>query len=119
MLELSFHELIQIFYFSSSDGDVSHFKNNYTVLNLLHHNNNFCLKAVWTFFATGHGKGPCDGIGAAVKSTATLAVVGYPHIEAMLYTHIMQILRSQNESNREVSNNCYRFLEPIYVSNIV
>ncbi|CAF4664660.1 unnamed protein product [Rotaria sp. Silwood2] len=31
----------------------------------------FHIEASWTFSASGHGKGPCDGIGAVVKSTAT------------------------------------------------
>ncbi len=31
----------------------------------------FSLKAAWTYSASGHGKGPCDGLGAVVKSTAT------------------------------------------------
>jgi len=29
------------------------------------------MEASWTFSASGHGKGPCDGIGATVKSVAT------------------------------------------------
>ena len=66
---------IKIFYYSiisnflSSDGAASHFKNNYTIMNLLHHKKDFDIDTVWTFSATGHGKGPCDGIGATVKAT--------------------------------------------------
>lgn len=41
------------------------------MLNLTHHERDFGLKATWTFSATSHGKGPVDGIGAAVKSRAT------------------------------------------------
>ncbi|CAF4961392.1 unnamed protein product, partial [Rotaria socialis] len=39
--------------------------------NLAHHHADFNIVASWTFSATGHGKGPCDGVGAVVKSTAT------------------------------------------------
>ena len=38
---------------------------------MVHHKKDFGLEASWTFTATSHGKGPCDGIGASVKSTAT------------------------------------------------
>ena len=41
------------------------------LINLAYHKNDFDLDACWTFSATGHGKGPCDGIGASVKATAT------------------------------------------------
>lgn len=39
--------------------------------NLAYHHSDFSLLGSWTFSATGHGKGPCDGVGAVVKSTAT------------------------------------------------
>ena len=39
--------------------------------NLVNHHADFHIQASWIFSAAGHGKGPCDGIGAAVKSTAT------------------------------------------------
>jgi hypothetical protein len=41
------------------------------MMNLTYHENDFGLTASWTFSATSHGKGPVDGIGAAVKSRAT------------------------------------------------
>jgi len=40
------------------------------MLNLAKHKSDFGLDACWTFSATGHGKGPGDGIGAVLKSTA-------------------------------------------------
>ncbi|CAF3077019.1 unnamed protein product [Rotaria socialis] len=54
-----------------SDGASAHFKNKYNMYNLAHHHADFNIVASWTFSATGHGKGPCDGVGAVVKSTAT------------------------------------------------
>ena len=76
MLTLSSRDIPQILYnFSFSDGASSHFKNNYTLLNLLYYKKDFGLEAAWTFSATGHGKGPCNSIGATVKATATRAAL--------------------------------------------
>ena len=47
---------IIIFSFIYSDGAASHFKNNYTLMNLLYHKKDFDLEAAWTFSLTGHGK---------------------------------------------------------------
>ncbi|CAF4494941.1 unnamed protein product, partial [Rotaria sp. Silwood2] len=55
-LRKEYHNIIKINYVS--DGASAHFKN-------------FHIEASWTFSASGHGKGPCDGIGAVVKPTAT------------------------------------------------
>ena len=41
------------------------------MLNLTYHQFEFHLPALWTFSATSYGKGPVDGIGAAIKSRAT------------------------------------------------
>ena len=38
---------------------------------MANHRADFHIQASWTISAAGHGKGPCDGIGAVVKSTAT------------------------------------------------
>ena len=54
-----------------TDGGPAHFKNRYNILNLTHHEIDFDVPTVWTFSATSHGKGPVDGLGAALKSTAT------------------------------------------------
>ena len=43
----------------------------YNLYNLAHHHADFNFQATWTYSATGHGKGPCDGLGVVVKSTAT------------------------------------------------
>ena len=58
---------------SFSDGASAHFKNNASILNLVHHRNDFGLDACWTFTVTAHGKGAGDGIGATLKSTARRA----------------------------------------------
>ncbi len=54
-----------------TDGGPAHFKNRYNILNLSFHQTDFGVHAIWTFSATSHGKGPVDGLGAAIKSTAT------------------------------------------------
>ena len=50
-----------------SDGASQHFKNNKSILNLTYHQSDFGVPASWTFSSTAHGKGPMDGIGAAIK----------------------------------------------------
>ncbi|CAF4104405.1 unnamed protein product, partial [Rotaria sordida] len=58
-----------------SDGASNHFKNNFNILNLTHHKDDFGLDACWTFSSTAHGKGPCDGLGASVKYAATRSII--------------------------------------------
>ena len=55
----------KIFYFS--DGAASQYKNYKNLSNLCHHEQDYGLPAEWHFFATSHGKSPCDGIGGTVK----------------------------------------------------
>lgn len=50
-----------------SDGCAGQYKNCKNFLNLCFHERDFSLKASWAFFATSHGKSPCDGIGGTVK----------------------------------------------------
>ncbi len=45
-------------------------------MNLTYHEVDFGIAASWTFSATSHGKGPVDGIGAAIKSRATRYLLG-------------------------------------------
>ena len=50
-----------------SDGCAAQFKNLKNFINLCHHSKDFDLSAEWVFFATSHGKSPCDGISGTVK----------------------------------------------------
>lgn len=61
----------KVIYFS--DGAVTHFKNRKNLINLCYHFEDFQLDAEWNFFATAHGKGSVDGIGATVKRTVSRA----------------------------------------------
>jgi len=58
-------QIHRIIYFS--DGAASQYKNYKNLINLVHHEADFGIKAEWHFFATSHGKSPCDGIGGTVK----------------------------------------------------
>ena len=64
----SSHKITKIFYFS--DGCAAQYKNRKNFINLCYHKNDFDIEAEWHFFATSHGKGPCDGIGGTVKRLA-------------------------------------------------
>ena len=51
-----------------SDGAPSHFKNCYSLSNLLLLERETAMKHSWNFFSPGHGKGAADGIGGNVKN---------------------------------------------------
>ena len=59
----------EIVYFS--DGAGSQYKNFKNFNNLMHHSEDFGIKASWNFYATSHGKNTCDGIGGTVKRLAS------------------------------------------------
>lgn len=50
-----------------TDGCAAQYKNCKSFYNLSNHVNDFGVDASWSFFATSHGKSPCDGIGGTVK----------------------------------------------------
>ena len=54
-----------IHYFS--DGCAGQYKNRKHFYNLCFHASDFAVNCEWNFFATSHGKSPCDGIGGTVK----------------------------------------------------
>ncbi|XP_071950769.1 uncharacterized protein [Antedon mediterranea] len=55
----------KIVYFS--DGAASQYKNYKNWTNICFHKKDHGLHAEWHFFATSHGKSPCDGIGGTTK----------------------------------------------------
>ena len=67
----------KIIYFS--DGAAAQYKNRKNFLNLCHHKSDFGIDAEWHFFATSHGKGPCDGLGGTVKRLAARASLQQPY----------------------------------------
>lgn len=50
-----------------SDGCAAKFKNRFNFMNIYLYENDFMLKAEWSFFATSHGKTEYGGIGENVK----------------------------------------------------
>ena len=73
-------EIIQfrkVIYFS--DGAASQYKNRENFINLANHEADFGMPADWHFFATSHGKGPCDGVGGTVKGLAARANLQRPY----------------------------------------
>ncbi|XP_044577453.1 uncharacterized protein LOC123260425 [Cotesia glomerata] len=70
-LKKKFAVINTIFYFS--DGAPQQFKNNKAFTNLCYHYADFEINAEWHFFATAHGKGPCDGLAGSLKRYAARA----------------------------------------------
>jgi len=58
-------DLNKVIYFS--DGAAAQYKNCKNFKNLCLHQSDFGVEAEWNFFATSHGKSPCDGVGGTVK----------------------------------------------------
>lgn len=55
-----------------SDGAPSQYKNKKNFLNLCMFKTDFGIEAEWHFFATSHGKSPCDALGGTFKRNAKL-----------------------------------------------
>jgi hypothetical protein len=72
-LKLKHPELAHIKLFS--DGCGGQFKNKYQFKNMLYALEDFGVTLELVFFATGHGKSPCDGIGAAIKRNVRVSVL--------------------------------------------
>ena len=64
-------QIKKIEYFS--DGCAGQYKNKKNFKNLCMHMEEFNIDAQWTFFATSHGKSPCDGIGGTLKRATAKA----------------------------------------------
>ena len=82
-------KISKIEYFS--DGCAAQYKNKYNFINLCKHKDDFGLDAEWNFFATAHGKSPCDGIGGTVKRITA--------IESLKRTHNNQIITPEGMFN--------------------
>jgi len=74
--------LEKVSYFS--DGAASQYKNYKNFVNLCSHTADCGVPAEWHFFATSHGKSPCDGIGGTVKRLCARA-----SLQAPLQNHIL------------------------------
>ena len=67
-LKQRFRQLQKIHYFSN--GCEEQYKNKYNFPNVWYHEKDFGVKCEWNFFATSHGRNPCDGIGGTLKGSA-------------------------------------------------
>ena len=67
-----------------SDGAASQYKNYKAFINLCFHEQDHSLKAEWHFFATSHGKSPCDRVGGTVKPLVAYASLKARHGECIL-----------------------------------
>ena len=57
-----------------TDSPSSQYRNKGIFLLVVHHKLLFGMDATWHLLETGHGKGPCDGIGGTVKRSADEAI---------------------------------------------
>ena len=67
-----------------SDGCAGQYKNYKNFLNLCCHKEDFGIDCKWNFFATSHGKSPCDGVGGTVKRLAARASLQRPYDKQLL-----------------------------------
>ena len=72
----------RIHYFS--DGCAAQYKNCKHSTNLCHRFHDFSIECTWNFFATSHGKSPCDGIGGTVKKLTSQASLQRPTSDQIL-----------------------------------
>ncbi|XP_057332044.1 uncharacterized protein LOC130671921 [Microplitis mediator] len=86
----------KIYYFS--DGAPQQFKNFKNFVNLYYHKDDFGIHAEWHFFATAHGKGPCDGIGGTVKRRAARASLQLP-VDRQITTPLELYTWASNPNN--------------------
>ena len=69
-------ELVKIKY--HTDGCAEQYKNLKNFINLANHKKDFGIDADWLFSATGHGKGPWDGLAGSAKREAALESLRRP-----------------------------------------
>ena len=65
-------EVKKIHYFTDSPS--SQYRNRFIFHTVANHQELYGMLAVWNYFESGHGKGPCDGLGGTVKRLADDAV---------------------------------------------
>ena len=79
--------ITKVYYFS--DGCGGQYKNFKNFVNLCLHYEDFAMDAEWIFFATSHGKSPCDGVGGTVKRTTARASLQRPVNNQIMDVHAM------------------------------
>ena len=61
-LLITLKKTYQLRMFYRSDGCAEQYKNHKNFMTLCHHQQDFNVGAEWMFFATSHGKSPCNGV---------------------------------------------------------
>ena len=57
-----------------TDSPSSQYRNKSAFYVISDHENIFGVPAIWNYFESGHGKGPCDGVGGTSKRIADMAI---------------------------------------------
>lgn len=82
-----------------SDGCAGQYKNCTNFLYLCLHKEIFALQAEWVFFATSHGKSPCDGVGGALKREASKESLRRSSDKQILNVHDLYEFCEKRQSN--------------------
>ena len=72
MLKAAYPTLITIHYLT--DSPTSQYRNKTIFKILADHVDDFGISGRWNYLESGHGKGPCDGLGASIKRSADMAI---------------------------------------------
>ena len=106
-----------------SDGCSGQYKNYKNFFNLTYHKQDFNLNASWNFFATSHGKSPCDGVGGMIKRKLTRSSLMRPVQDQILTIEaVHDFCRMEIEGviffliSKEVLQNTRDFLQSRYAS---
>ena len=73
------------------------------MINLCYHKEDFGIPAEWHFFATSHGKGPCDGVGGTVKHEAAKASLQHPYHDQIMTNYIRLLKKTSMEFPLNIS----------------
>ena len=99
-MKINYPHIIMLFYFS--DEYAGQYKNHKNFISLCHHRDDFGLDAQWIFFATSHGKSPCDGVGGFVKRHVAKRSLQHPLNNQILDHKAMISLCIEEIKNIEV-----------------
>jgi hypothetical protein len=102
-LKATLPSMNKIIYFS--DGAASQYKNYKNFSNLCYHKSDHGLDAEWNFFATSHGKSPCDGIGGTVKR-----LVARASLQATVDNHILTAIQMFNWASEHIDGVKFLFV---------
>lgn len=95
-LREQFQIISRIIFFS--DGAGSQYKNKMNFYQLCQYKTTLGFDAEWHFFATSHGKGPCDGIGGAFKRNAAKASLQRPYTNQITNAHDLFLWATNSDS---------------------